>query len=103
MIHLKLGLLIIKTNSNKFAVLLSKPKYVGIFLCKLHTFLSNKHLAFSFKVSEQTIANYINLAREDLLENLVPKFLNKNNRSVLINHSIPTKMLFNIPENLQYI
>jgi len=66
----------------------------------ISTSLSNKELAFLFGVSEQTIANYINLAREDLLENLVSKFLNNNNRSILINHNIPiTKMLFDISEN----
>jgi len=64
----------------------------------LRTSLFNKQLAFLFGVSEQTIVNYINLTR-DLLENLVPKFLN-NNRSVLINHNTPiAKMFFHIPEN----
>jgi len=53
-----------------------------------------------FRISEQTIADYINLAREDLLENLVPKFLNNNNRSILIDYNTPmAKMLFDIPEN----
>jgi len=59
-------------------VKVSKPKYVGVFLCKLCKSLSNKQLAFLFGVNERTIANYVNLAREDLLENLVPKFLNNN-------------------------
>jgi len=74
----------------------SKLKYVDV-LCKLCNFLSNEQLTFLFGDSEQMITN---LAREDLLKKLVPKFLNNNNRSVLINHNIPmTKILFNIPEN----
>jgi len=46
------------------------------------------------------IANYINLAREDLHKNLVPKFINYNDRSVLITHNIPmAKTLFDILDN----
>jgi len=103
MIHLKLGLLIGLLNKYRFNkicsfIKVSKSKYVGAFLCKLRISLSNNHQTFWFGVSEQTIANYINLAREDLLKNLVPKLL--NNCSVLINHNTSmAKMLFDIPEN----
>jgi len=64
------------------------------------TALSNNQLAFLFEVCEQTITNYINLAREDLHKNLVPKFINYNYRSVLITHNTPmAKTLFNIPDD----
>jgi len=53
-----------------------------------------------FGVCERTIANYINLAREDLHKNLVPKFINHNDRSVLIAHNTPmAKTLFDILDN----
>lgn len=77
-----------------------KPKHVAVFLCKLRTALSNNQLAFLFGVCEQTIANYINLAREDLHKNLVPKFINYNDRSVLVAHNtLMAKTLFDIPDN----
>jgi len=63
------------------------------------TYLSNNQLAFLFEVCKRTIANYINLAREDLHKNLVPKFINYNDRSVLISiaHNTPmAKTLFDI-------
>jgi len=78
----------------------SKPKYVS-FLYKLYISLSNKQLSFLFRISKQLVM--INLAREDLLMNLVPKFFNNNNRSVLINHNtLMAKILFDIPENKTY-
>jgi len=52
-----------------------EPKHVAVFLCKLCTALSNNQLAFLFGICERTIANYINLAREDLHKNLVPKLI----------------------------
>jgi len=53
-----------------------------------------------FGVNEQTIANYVNLAKENLLENLVPEFFINNNRLVLIHHNtLMAKILFNILEN----
>jgi len=52
-----------------------EPKYVVVFLCKLHTALSNNQLTFLFGVCARTIANYSNLAREDLHKNLVPKLI----------------------------
>jgi len=44
-------------------------------------------------------ANYINLAREDLHKNLVQKFINYNDRSVLIAHNPMAKTLFDIPDD----
>jgi len=53
-----------------------------------------------FGVCERTIANYINLAREDLHKNLVPKFINYNDRSVLIAHNTSmAKTLFDMPDD----
>ena len=46
-----------------------QSKHIDVLLCKLRTSLSNSQLAFLFGVSDQTIANYMNLAREDLLQN----------------------------------
>jgi len=75
--------------------------YVLPFL--ITNFLSNQ-LTFLFGVCERTIANYINLAREDLHKNLVLKsFINYNDRSVLIAHNIPmAKTLFDIPDDKTY-
>jgi len=43
---------------------------------------------------------YIDLTRKDLFENLVLKFVNNNNRSVLINHNtLIVKVFFDIPKN----
>jgi len=40
------------------------------------------------------------LAREDLHKNLVPKFINYNDRSILIVHNTPmAKTLFDIPDD----
>jgi len=45
----------------------------------------------------QTIGNYINLARKDLHKNLIPKFINYNDRSILIAHNtLMAKTLFDI-------
>lgn len=75
-------------------------QHVAVFLYKLCTTLSNDQLAFLFGVCERTIANYMNLARKDLHKNLVPKFINYNDRSVLITHNIPmAKTLFDIPDD----
>lgn len=77
-----------------------EPKHVAVFLCKLRTALSNIQLAFLFGVCERTIANHMNLARKDLHNNLVPKFINYNDRSVLIAHNTPmAKTLFDIPDD----
>jgi len=70
-----------------------------LFFCASYAF-SNNQLAFLFGVCERTIANYINLARENLYKNLVSKFINYNDRSVLITHNTPmTKTLFDIPDD----
>jgi len=75
-------------------------KHVAVFLCKLRIALSSNQLTFLFGVCEQTIANYINLAREDLHKNLVRKFINYNDRSVLIAYNVPmAKTLFDIPDD----
>lgn len=58
-----------------------KPEHVAVFLCKLRISLSNEQLAFLFGCCRQTISNYIDKARKDLLENLVPEFINKNDRT----------------------
>jgi len=53
-----------------------------------------------FRVCERTIASYINLAREDLHKNLVAKFINYNDRSVLIAHNtLMAKILFDTPDD----
>lgn len=76
-----------------------QPKHVAVFLCKLRTSLSNQQLAFLFGCSERTISNYMDNARKDLLENLVPRFINNNDRTVLLNHNTPmAKILFDIPD-----
>lgn len=72
-------------------------KHLAVFLCKLRTSLSNEQLSFLFRCSDQTIANYMNKARSDLSENLVPKFINNNDRSVFLSHSTPmAKTLFDV-------
>ncbi|XP_058797712.1 uncharacterized protein LOC131667948 [Phymastichus coffea] len=77
-----------------------QPKHIAVLLCKLRTSLSNNQLAFLFGVSDQTIANYMNLAREDLLKNLVPQFINNNYRSVLLSHNTEmAKILFDITDD----
>lgn len=50
-----------------------------------------------FGCSETTIASYMTTARDDLLANLVPLFLNNNDRNVIISHNTPTaKVLFDV-------
>lgn len=73
---------------------------MAIFLCELRTVLSSTQLAFLFEYCEQAIANNTNYAREDLHKNFVPKFLNNNDRSGLINHNTSiAKTLFDIPDD----
>jgi len=99
--HLKYDFLTIKRKIPVICCFIKtcEPKHIAVFLCKLRTALSNNQLAFLFGVCERTIANYINLAR-DLHKNLVPKFINYNDRSVLIAHNTPmTKTLFDIPDD----
>jgi len=75
-----------------------------LFLCASYVLLfssnlSNNQLVFLFGVCEQTIANYINLAKENLHKNLIPKFINYNDRSVLISiahNTLMAKTLFDI-------
>lgn len=74
-----------------------KPKHVAILLCKMRTSLSNQQLSLLFACGETTIATHMSLARADLSKNLVPKFLNTNDRSDLLNHNTQTaKVLFDI-------
>lgn len=74
-----------------------QPKHVAVLLCKMRTSLSNQQLSFLFGCCERTIANYMTIARTDLLENLVPQFLNNNDRNIIVSHNIPTaKVLFDI-------
>ena len=74
-----------------------QSKHIAVLFCKLRTSLPKSQLAFLFGVSDQTIANYMNLAREDLLQNLVPQFINNNDRSVLLSHNTQiAKILFDI-------
>lgn len=76
-----------------------KAKHVAVLLCKMRTSLSNEQLSFLFGCCEQTIANYMNEARSDLLENLVPGFINNNDRKVLLAHNTPmAKALFDLGE-----
>jgi len=56
MIHLKF----VSYNKDQFKqicsfIKVSKPKYVGVFLYKLFTSLSNKQLAFSFGVMNEQL------------------------------------------------
>jgi len=77
-----------------------ESKHVAVFLCKLRTALSNNQLGFLSGVCKRTITTYINLARKDLHKNLVPKFINYNDRSVLIAHNTPmAKTLFDDPDD----
>lgn len=76
-----------------------QAKHVAVLLCKLRTSLSNKQLSFLFGCCEQTIANYMNSARSDLLKSLVPQFLNNNDRNIILNHNTPmAKALFDIDD-----
>lgn len=73
---------------------------VAVLLCKMRTALSNQQLAYLFGCCENTIANYLNKAREDLIMNFLPQFINNNDRSTLINHNTPmAKELFDIPDD----
>jgi len=97
--HLKHDFFTIKKIQQICYFITCEPKHVVIFLCKLRTALSNNQLAFLFGVCEQTIVNYINLAREDLHKSLVPKIINYNNRSVLIAHNTLMAKTFDIPDD----
>lgn len=78
-----------------------EAKHVAVFLCKIRTSLANKQLSFLFGCCEQTIANYMTKAREDLLENLVPLFLNNNDRNIILAHNTPTaKALFDVSDQI---
>ncbi|KYN03209.1 hypothetical protein ALC62_05955, partial [Cyphomyrmex costatus] len=71
-----------------------------ILLCKLRTALSNQQISFLFGVCKATIGNYIKIAIEDLINHLVPKFINNDNRTLLTNHVTPmSKALFDIPKD----
>ena len=71
--------------------------HIAVFLYKLRTSHSNSQMAFLFGVSDQTIANYMNLEIEDLLQNLVPQFITNNDRSVLLSHNTQmANILFDI-------
>jgi len=53
--------------------------------------------------ASERIASYTNLAREDLHKNLVPKFINYNDRSVLIAHNtLMVKTLFGISDDKNF-
>lgn len=76
-----------------------QAKHVAVLLCKMRTSLSNKQISFLFGCCEQTIANHMDNARNDLLQNLVPQFLNNNDREVLLNHNTPmAKALFDLSD-----
>lgn len=76
-----------------------EAKHVAVLLCKLRTSLSNKQISFMFGCSEQTIANHMSRARKDLLQNLVPLFLNNNDRNIVLNHNTPiAKALFDVKD-----
>ncbi|XP_037030484.1 uncharacterized protein LOC119070320 [Bradysia coprophila] len=77
----------------------SEAKHVAVLLCKMRTSLSNKQMSFLFGCCEQTIANHMTKARNDLLENLVPLFLNNNDRNIILNHNTPiAKSLFDMDD-----
>jgi len=98
--HLKHDFLTIKKNSSK-SIVSSKlvSQSMLLFFCASYV-LPFLIITFLFGVCKRTIANYINLTREDLHKNLVPKFINYNDRSVLIAHNTSmAKTLFDIPDN----
>lgn len=77
----------------------SAPKHVAVLLCKMRTSLSNKQLSFLFGCGEQTIADHMKIARNDLTKNFIPQFLNSTDRNVILNHNTPmAKALFDISD-----
>lgn len=77
-----------------------KPLHIAVLLCKLRTSLSNEQMSLLFGCCERTIANHIRLARDDLIRNFVPIFLNNNSRETLIQHkTFMSQTLFDIPVN----
>lgn len=70
---------------------------IAIFLCKLRTALSHEQIAFLFGVCQATVTNAITAVNEDLTANMVPLFINTNNRSTLLEHKTPiSSTLFDI-------
>lgn len=65
----------------------STPLQIAIFLCKLRHSMSNFLIGSIFGCSASTVANYISIARSDLLTNLAPAMLNSHSRSTLASHS----------------
>lgn len=62
-------------NKVQFGIICSyirscEAKHVAVLLCKMRTSITNKQMSFLFGCCEQTIANYMNSARNDLLQNL---------------------------------
>lgn len=76
-----------------------EEKHVAVFLCKLRTSLTNQQLSFLFGCCTQTIANHMEIARNDLLDNLVPEYINNNDRNILLEHNTPiAKALFDVSD-----
>lgn len=67
----------------------------------MRTSLSDEQLSFLFGVCRRTIENHMNSGKEDLHKNLVPQFINRNDRSVFLSfHTTPiSKVLFDIPDD----
>ena len=77
-----------------------KTKDIAILLCKLRTSLSNEQIGFLFGCCHQTVSNRMDCTRKDLLKNLVPKFLNNNDRNTVVNNNtVMAKALFDIPND----
>lgn len=75
-----------------------EAKHVAALLCKMRTGLSNEQIGYLFGVSRTTIARFTSSARDDLMKNLVPKFINYVDRSILLGHNTPmAKVLYDIP------
>lgn len=76
-----------------------EAKHVAVLLCKMRTSLTNKQLSFLFGCSDQTIANHMTLARNDLLQNMVPLFINNPDRDEIVGHNTPiAKALFDMSD-----
>lgn len=64
----------------------SKPIQLAVFLTKIRHSLPNNLLADIFGISTTSVANYLAVVRDDLLQNLVPIMINCHSRDTLSNH-----------------
>jgi len=89
-------------NSSK-SVVSSKlvSQSILLFFCASYVLLFLiTNLLFCLEFASERLLITLILAREDLHKNLVPKFINYNDRSILIVHNTPmAKTLFDIPDD----